>query len=896
MTPVLYGFPPNTAAQIQYRIREDRLYTKQISNALIVPAVPDPDKGSFLHGVHGGVLDEHAQFVQQSAQWRDVEDLCVFLPRGYNAKTQLRDRSAYGIYAGVIFDHYGHFILESLSRLWYALEDKEKRDWPIYFLAHGLPLRPYQIEIFKLLEIYDRIRIVTLPTEVGTLLLPESSIRYQRTAHIKFRRVFHNLKAASPAAAAPKDKIYISRLDVSSAVSVPEQAVEEIFRSDGWDIIHPETMTVAEQISLFKNSRRVAGLTGSGMHNVLYSECLEQVININRFPKVLDSFFLLDDLFKIPACYIHAYTETGFPPFDAAGPFFLDVGSVHKHLVQQGLVSKRTLSPGFSTHGPDDFSLYEAYWHHKRSEYLNFSGRSQEGLMSIQAALHLRPKLGLFHLQHSACLHALGDRVAATDAAEQALHNGYRTREAYRHLIELLLLQERTSEAHNWADMAVESRPKDPVLLALQGRIRFYTVGREDGINILKRAVALGPDNPDVIYQYALCLFEASSLVLALKSIDAAILIVRGNSDYRMLRSKILLSSGNSEEALKEAHNAADLNAASAAAAAWLFEVRATHCSDSGDRSGGPADPSDISSQAEEVSGLSGENRSAANISSTLPERGPDDKDAQHFGALGEGISELTDSFASNLRMLDITPDYEHKGVSYDVVLGWLHQHLRPKSYLEVGSFSGGSLALADCPTIAVDPNFQIQSNVIGRKPSLMLFQAGSDDFFQQRDPRSLFGRNIDLAFLDGMHLFEFLLRDFINTERFCSSNSIIALHDCLPLDAPMTVREGLAAPNPKSRFSDWWTGDVWKVVSILRSMRPEIKILCLDAPPTGLVLCTNLSPGSEILSKNYFDLVEHWRGIEIENYGVERFLRECGIVSTDSVSSFHKLSSYFWF
>jgi len=279
-----------------------------------------------------------------------------------------------------------------------------------------------------------------------------------------------------------------------------------------------------------------------------------------------------------------------------------------------------------------------------------------------------------------------------------------------------------------------------------------------------------------------------------------------------------------------------------------------------------------------------------------LPERSLADKDARDFSALEEGIPELTDPLVTNLRMPDITSDYEHRGASYDVVLGWLHQYLRPKSYLEVGSFSGGSLALADCPTIAVDPNFQIQANVTGKKPSLMLFQTGSDDFFQHRDPRSLFGRNIDLAFLDGMHLFEFLLRDFINTEKYCSSNSIIALHDCLPLDAPMTAREGLAAPDSKSRFSDWWTGDVWKVVSILRSLRPDIKMLCLDAPPTGLVLCTNLSPGSEVLSKNYFDAVEHWRNVEIEDYGVERFLKECGILSTDSVSSFHRLSSHFWF
>jgi hypothetical protein len=101
---------------------------------------------------------------------------------------------------------------------------------------------------------------------------------------------------------------------------------------------------------------------------------------------------------------------------------------------------------------------------------------------------------------------------------------------------------------------------------------------------------------------------------------------------------------------------------------------------------------------------------------------------------------------------------------------------LEPATYLEVGS-AGGTLALAECATIAVDPRFHINADVIGRKPMCLLFQEPSDEFFRKHSPRALFGEAIDMAFVDGLHVFDYVLRDFINTEKHCRPNSIVILH-----------------------------------------------------------------------------------------------------------------------
>ena len=129
-------------------------------------------------------------------------------------------------------------------------------------------------------------------------------------------------------------------------------------------------------------------------------------------------------------------------------------------------------------------------------------------------------------------------------------------------------------------------------------------------------------------------------------------------------------------------------------------------------------------------------------------------------------------------------------GETYLTLLAALHAHLKPKSYFEIGTLTGEmTLALANCASVAGDSKFQVQSNVIGDKPSVHFYQVHSDDFFNRFDLTAILGPDVDLAFLDGMHLYEFLLRDFLNTEKHCRPNSIIALHDCIPSDTPMTRR-----------------------------------------------------------------------------------------------------------
>ena len=55
-------------------------------------------------------------------------------------------------------------------------------------------------------------------------------------------------------------------------------------------------------------------------------------------------------------------------------------------------------------------------------------------------------------------------------------------------------------------------------------------------------------------------------------------------------------------------------------------------------------------------------------------------------------------------------------GDPYIKVLKRFHEELQPQSYLEVGTLFGDSLAFVECPSVAIDPKFQLKTSPIGRR------------------------------------------------------------------------------------------------------------------------------------------------------------------------------------
>jgi hypothetical protein len=238
-------------------------------------------------------------------------------------------------------------------------------------------------------------------------------------------------------------------------------------------------------------------------------------------------------------------------------------------------------------------------------------------------------------------------------------------------------------------------------------------------------------------------------------------------------------------------------------------------------------------------------------------------------------------------------------GESYTAVLRTLHETLEPNTYFEIGTAAGGTLVLAKCAAIAVDSQFKFNNIKVVKqiiaKPSLGLYQMSSDAFFARHSPTTLFGAPIDFAFLDGLHRCEYLLRDFVNTERHCKRNSVIALHDCLPVEAAITSRleEYFVSTHPARK--GWWAGDVWRTALLLKRRRSDLAITTLDSAPTGLVLVTNLNPDNAAFSDTYTSHVQEMISWDIRDMGIANYFKEMEVESTNALASHEQITARFW-
>ncbi len=190
----------------------------------------------------------------------------------------------------------------------------------------------------------------------------------------------------------------------------------------------------------------------------------------------------------------------------------------------------------------------------------------------------------------------------------------------------------------------------------------------------------------------------------------------------------------------------------------------------------------------------------------------------------------------------EITKGKQH----YLSILARLHQVLQPNLYLEIGIRKGNSFRLAQGKAIGIDPDFDIEQ---GLSEGFELFRETSDAFFDNHAKLAL-AKSIDFAFIDGMHWFEFALRDFMNIERYAHSATVVVIDDIFPNHPLQASRE---------RKTKAWTGDVWKLSICLKIYRPDLTLIALDTAPTGLLLIVGLDPNNRVLWNQYNPIIRRF-------------------------------------
>lgn len=152
--------------------------------------------------------------------------------------------------------------------------------------------------------------------------------------------------------------------------------------------------------------------------------------------------------------------------------------------------------------------------------------------------------------------------------------------------------------------------------------------------------------------------------------------------------------------------------------------------------------------------------------------------------------------------------------------LAKLHELLRPRIYFEIGVQHGWSLNLAAYSQIAIgiDPN-----PLVSAVQNQSLYHTTSDEYFANKRTKV----EMNMAFIDGMHLAEYALRDFINVAQHASPDAVIVFDDVLPRNHGEAAR--VQCPGD-------WTGDVWKVHTVLKGIQ-GLDLYLVDTAPTGTMI-----------------------------------------------------------
>jgi len=294
-------------------VSDDYPYYEEVRNAYFVPEYRAAYK-------HDGCLIESSVLVRGPKGFRKA------FPAPSNLSLNLLHTHSpiidNAIYAGYIFSHYGHFLTESLARLWPLLL-KERIlesgiDFPVkllFSIGTEMPLCEANTALLRgLQEIFDcRVLLMDDPTYVGHLLVPELAMVH----NWKLYKVFASLAAELGRAVVKTGNssmpngmgrfIYLSRRKLDPIVRniLNEHELERELHNEGFTIVHPEKLTLADQIRTLNAAEVVVGSIGSSFHTMLLSEVRGKTFVYFAHGEVNRNFVNIDAVTGARSHYVH---------------------------------------------------------------------------------------------------------------------------------------------------------------------------------------------------------------------------------------------------------------------------------------------------------------------------------------------------------------------------------------------------------------------------------------------------------------------------------------------------------------------------------------------------------------------------------------------------------------
>jgi capsular polysaccharide biosynthesis protein len=220
--------------------------------------------------------------------------------------------------------HYGHFLTESIARLWYALRETQLR-----ILGHALDRFSMKSTFFDHFFSAARLsseRFVSLsePVLLARVVLPYPSFVCTPATREVFEA--HRLLPEAVARAfLPRNArttaqpLYFSRagLPADRRRAGGEEVLERELREAGFAVVRPETLTLVEQIRLVNEHEVIVGTLGSALHNLLFDVSPRRNLVCFGYADAPHANYLMIDALKsVRSLYVAALRDDPHAPGD----------------------------------------------------------------------------------------------------------------------------------------------------------------------------------------------------------------------------------------------------------------------------------------------------------------------------------------------------------------------------------------------------------------------------------------------------------------------------------------------------------------------------------------------------------------------------------------------------
>ncbi|WP_300379894.1 glycosyltransferase 61 family protein, partial [Clostridium sp.] len=258
-------------------LKKEKLSCIAVDNGIILP-LRKIDTPALNAIYEGGVCDNDFNFIAGHKRRDNNKFDNLEVVRSYKTDITIHSDDEV-VFAGVAFNHFGHFLTESINRLWWIIKNK-KYHLKLVFLVDKLFEATF-LELITLMGINkENILFLEKPTKFKKIIVPDQSLhffsKYHKEFNIPYDEILKNIKPSE------EKKIYLSRTQFKKRDCINEEYFENFYREMGFRIVYPEQLDIKEQISLISGADEIVSTTGTISHMAVFAKRRASIVSLLR--------------------------------------------------------------------------------------------------------------------------------------------------------------------------------------------------------------------------------------------------------------------------------------------------------------------------------------------------------------------------------------------------------------------------------------------------------------------------------------------------------------------------------------------------------------------------------------------------------------------------------------